>query len=320
MHNYTDASSFGHVPAQWVHDPKHDALLARLSVKRLFIQQEETPLHAQLMRTYRHGSAAPVVYERFCMARFISLAHVMEAEGLRTALFVDADILLFSNVFDHFGDAADWGLGSYMSFWTAPRAAEFASFVAAFFSDDPVRDAALLATHGSPVPPAYGEAYTRLVEQQAYWWPAALADGPRYYITDMELYRVWVAEDPQQRNATLMAPLAWSLQCGVYATVPRAKAASPTAVSCPMLSAMMCPGGPGDPRGCYGPGNASQARMQSAFKFGPRGGIRLAPRMTVDGVDLEVLSIHFNGWTRPLLMDQVAAELGSRLNRSERRA
>lgn len=327
VHNYTDASNDGRVPAQWAHNPEHDALLARLSVKRLFVQPEATPLHAQLMRSYRHGSAAPLVYERFCMARFISLAHVMEAEGLRSALFVNADILLFSNVFDAFGDAADWGMGSFMSFWTAHRASQFASFIANFFSEDPSRDAALLAAHGSAVPPSYGEAYARLVDQQASWWPAERAAGPRFYITDMELYRVWAADAPAQRNGTLMTPAAWSQRCGVYATAPVApRAASaagakeaaavspPAAVSCPMLSALLCPGGPADPRGCHNTGAVARARLHAAFAFAPRGGIRLAPRMTVDGVDLEVVSIHFNGWTRPLLADLGAAELGGTLN------
>lgn len=117
MHNYTDDSFFGHPPDKWRRHRSQEALLAGLGVTQLFVQPDETPRHAQLMRAYRHGSDSPVVYERFCLARFVTIATVIERYGLASALFVDADVVLFSNVFDLFGSHRSWGFGSWTSFW-----------------------------------------------------------------------------------------------------------------------------------------------------------------------------------------------------------
>lgn len=122
VHNYTDDSFFGRPPKVWHHTPQEDGVLAALGATLVLVQPDETPRHAALYRNYRHGSDAPVVYERFCLQRFITLAHVMQVHALSSGLFIDSDVMLFSNMFEAFGDG-DWGMGSWTSSWTVARRA-----------------------------------------------------------------------------------------------------------------------------------------------------------------------------------------------------
>lgn len=217
---------YGHEPAKWKYYAPTVQILAALNVTRLFVQPDETPRHAQLMRGYRHGSDSPVVYERFCLARrarrrggggdtaqrrrpdrlccvgpaarFITIAHVVELYNLESVLFVDADVVLFNNAYELLGGDHSWGFGSWTSFWLRHDAIAFADFVAAFYTGDPRHDAYTLKRYGSSVLEERSGAFWKKLEaEHRGWWPKELAgfdadgrpSGPRYYITDMEVYK-----------------------------------------------------------------------------------------------------------------------------------
>lgn len=133
-HEYTDDQFYGHSAGEWKASEEEQAWLASLRVTLVTVKPDETPLHASVLKHFRQHSSSPVVYERFCLLRFVTVAHVIAKHGLRGALFVDSDVLAFANLLELYGVNADWALGSWTSSWSATGASAFASFLEVFYN------------------------------------------------------------------------------------------------------------------------------------------------------------------------------------------
>lgn len=280
-HNYTDKSFYGEVPAPWKELDAYTQALAQLDIVRVIVQPDATPRHAKLMSCYRHMSDSPVVYERFCLLRFVTLAYVMDLYSLSSVLYVDSDIIMFRNMFELYGRDDDWGFGSWTSAWTAPRASEFADFLSNLYDCEPNHDAHSLVAHGHRVEPDEGnQFYLKLVKQTKDWWPFHAA-GPRYYLTDMELYTAFL-----ERMHRAFVP-SWGPELGRSLCWNSTTRANGSAVNCKFMSNAL--DSPTSPGGCYS-GNHTLSRYMTFFNFLPSGSILRAPfwKRTV------VSSMHFN--------------------------
>lgn len=103
-HSYSDAKAFEHL----IHSPAETRFLASLDVTVVPISENATAAHAALRGNYRHASGQGVVYERFCMARFVSALHIIELHNLDGVLMFDMDVATYMDLAATFG-RGDWG-------------------------------------------------------------------------------------------------------------------------------------------------------------------------------------------------------------------
>lgn len=146
-HTYSDARANEHMS----HSPSEAAMLAALNITVVPIAENATELHAKLRANYRHASGQGVVYERFCMARFLSALYILDAHGLRNALMFDMDVATTMDLTAAFGPG-DWGFGSFISSWTRDSLANFAAFITDFYDGDGLHVANKLRAHGGKIP------------------------------------------------------------------------------------------------------------------------------------------------------------------------
>lgn len=151
--------------------------------------------------------------------------------------------------------------------------------------------------YGRPIYAAKDLLYwKRLESDQRSWWPLE-PEGPRYYITDMEVYRVFLTTHGMAGTLRMRLPHAASTYaCGVAARVDGG-----TAMSCPFLSSVL--DSPAAPGGCYS-GNVTVQQFVARFAWSARGAIRWAP--TLDGLD--IFSLHFNRACKFLLCQPVMCQ------------
>ena len=168
------------------------SLLQTLRIELVTINETESPAHAQLFQSFRHNSGNGLVYERFCTVRFMTLELLMRRHGMQSAAMWDMDSSPFSNLFDAYGADTNWGFGSWAASWTLERLSRFNAFILDFYAGSERRVAENFMRWGVPIE-ARTEYWLLLKNRTDSWWPADLRDR-HHMITDMELYRAFLAE------------------------------------------------------------------------------------------------------------------------------
>ena len=138
---------------------------------------------ARFAAGYRHSSTNGVAYERFCMARYLSVRALLERgapqlqpgrDNATRVFMLDLDFVLFGNVFDAF-DAlgGDWGSGSYFSSWTLPKLVAFTDWFTQLYdsSDDALATALLALQTPRITADELAEPAEDIRAAVAAWWP-----------------------------------------------------------------------------------------------------------------------------------------------------
>lgn len=224
---YLAALSYSDSQYRWTPSAAELSFLDALDVIIVPIREDQTPELAQLKATFKHASGNGLVYERFCVARFLGVQHVMEARrprchrragpsqagltpvharpsfrsqvhGLPWALTFDTDLAVHHNAFAAFRYIQDadamWTFGSWFALYSLERIRSLNAYILDFFQGGPHRVAANFVAFGFSVQKKHNaEYYDRLRNLTADWWPT---DGPHAGaaagVTDMEIQVAWM--------------------------------------------------------------------------------------------------------------------------------
>lgn len=176
----------------------HRDVLVDAGIRMYFYNADNsTKDHQRLQACYVHSSTNPPEFERFCLARFISLHHFCETHSIMSMIHIDLDIVPFTDLFELAGHSP-WSLNKHSSYfvhWNAAALAEFANSILAFycrsnrtelymdisrFGND-FRDS-VLASSG----------YARLQAELQEFWPDNI---PKQQFSDMNLFISFVVSN-----------------------------------------------------------------------------------------------------------------------------
>lgn len=170
------------------------AVAREYDIEVVMVDWRSDPLHRRFQAAYRHSSVNPYKFDYIAIARFFSLLQLMRGDGaswpsyvhsrttspITLALYLDADIMLFSDLTTVMppGSTMDT-YTDYATHWTREKLLSFCEYALDFYERDDASLAGLIHEHGDRSSDlVFGVDNSAEIGS---WWPsAALRYVPRH--------------------------------------------------------------------------------------------------------------------------------------------